>query len=187
MSQNIIHVGIDLGSFKTSIVSSNGRRHVLPTAVGWARDHISRSMLGNDVVFGDDIWKQRMALDIVRPFEKGVLKYTDPSTVGVEDETIAQHKEAARLVVEHAVTATQPPRDMVIRGVVGAPSRASVANKQVLFDACEQVMDAVVIVPDPFAISFGMNRLTNTLVVDIGAGTIDICRYTVLIQPTRTR
>ena len=55
-----------------------------PTAVGWPKDHIARTMLGRDVVFGQDLTDHRLALDVIRPFEKGVLKYGDPATSGLD-------------------------------------------------------------------------------------------------------
>jgi rod shape-determining protein MreB and related proteins len=88
---------------------------------------------------------------------------------------VAKHKEAARLLVEHAVSLTRPPKGSAMYGVIGAPSRASVPNKKILLEAAEAVFGTVLIVSEPFTIAYGMNRLCDTLVVDIGAGTVDLC------------
>src|SRR4051794_40936532 len=75
MEKGIVYIGMDLGTFKTSVASSAGTRDVVFSAVGWPKDLVARTMLGRDVVFGNDIVEQRLALNVVRPFEKGVLKY----------------------------------------------------------------------------------------------------------------
>lgn len=172
---NPVYVGMDLGTFKTSVASSTGYRDVLPTAVGWPKDHIARTMLGRDVVFGKDIAEHRLALDVIRPFEKGILKFVDASVAGMNAKQIDKHVLATKLVIEYAVATVQPVKDRPIYGVIGVPSRASLKNKKFIMDAAADVFDAVAIVSEPFTIAYGMNRLSDALVIDIGAGTIDIC------------
>src|SRR5262245_34161520 len=121
MDSGAIYIGMDLGTFKTSVASSAGVRDCIYSAVGWPKDHVARMMLGRDVVFGSDIVTHRLALNIVRPFEKGVLKYSSAKDCGLAAEHVAKHKEAAKLLVEHAVKLTRPPAGAPIYGVIGAP------------------------------------------------------------------
>ncbi|OWK44963.1 rod shape-determining protein [Fimbriiglobus ruber] len=171
-----VFVGMDLGTFKTSVASSVGYRDVLQTAVGWPRDHVARTMLGRDVVFGKDLVDHRLALDVVRPFEKGALKYIDGKAAGMSDALIQKHALATRLVIEYAVNLVRRDNaNASVYGVIGVPSRASVKNKRFIMDAAAGAFDSVAVVSEPFTIAYGMNRLTDALVIDIGAGTIDIC------------
>lgn len=175
MSASPVFVGMDLGTFKTSVASSVGYRDALQTAVGWPKDHIARTLLGRDVVFGKDLIEHRLALDVVRPFEKGALKYVDGKSAGMSDAQVQKHALATRLVIEYAVNLVRRETGHPVCGVIGVPSRASVKNKKFIVDAAHEVFDAVAVVSEPFTIAYGMNRLHDALVIDIGAGTIDIC------------
>jgi rod shape-determining protein MreB and related proteins len=175
MDQGIVLIGMDLGSYKTSVASSTGTRDTFLSAVGWPKDQIARRMLGRDVVVGNDTVRHRLALDVIRPFEKGLLKYCDDAEAGLSPETIEKHKEAARRVVEYAVALMRAPKGTLIYGVIGAPSRASKLKRKMLIDVAKNAFDAVLIVSEPFTIAYGMDWLTDTLVIDIGAGTIDLC------------
>lgn len=168
-------VGMDLGTFKTSVIASNGNRAVAQSIVGFPKDHIAQAALGRDVIFGSEVLDKRLSLDYVRPFQNGGLKYTDPAAAGVPAELIDLHKQSASLLINHVVSLVAPPPDVPVFGVIGVPSRASIQNKQFIIEAASQAFDAVIVVAEPFSVAYGMNLLADALVVDIGAGTTDLC------------
>ncbi|HEX7897852.1 MAG TPA: MamK family actin-like protein [Planctomycetota bacterium] len=172
----VLYIGMDLGCYKTSVAATNGSREVVYSIVGWPKDPVSRKMLGKDIVFGDEAVQHRLALDVIRPFEKGALKYADNAAAGVAPERLAKFKEAAKELVKHVVSLCRPPKGTLVYGVIGSPAEASVLNKQALMEACKGTFESVMIVSEPFAVAYGTNQLENTLVVDIGAGTTDLCR-----------
>jgi rod shape-determining protein MreB len=172
----VLYIGMDLGCYKTSVAATNGSREVVYSIVGWPKDPVSRKMLGKDIVFGDEAVQHRLALDVIRPFEKGALKYADNAAAGVAPERLAKFKEAARELVKYVVSLCRPPKGTLVYGVIGSPAEASVLNKQALMEACKGTFESVMIVSEPFAVAYGTNQLENTLVVDIGAGTTDLCR-----------
>jgi rod shape-determining protein MreB len=172
----VLYIGMDLGCYKTSVAATNGTREIVYSIVGWPKDPVSRKMLGKDIVFGGEAYRHRLALDTVRPFERGALKYLDNAAAGIPKEKLGRYQEAARELVKHVVSLCRAPRGTLLFGVIGSPARASILNKQALMDACKGTFESVMIVSEPFAVAYGLNQFEDTLVVDIGAGTTDLCR-----------
>jgi len=175
MDDRAIFIGMDLGTYKTSVACSNGRRHVDSSFVGWPKDLVARQLVGKDVIFGDDTIAHRLALDVIRPFERGALKYLDANEAGLDDDRIELHQKAAKLLAQHAIESVRGSADEAVYGVIGAPSRASIESKQLILEAVDDILAGAMIVPEPFAVAYGMGRLSGTLVIDIGAGTTDLC------------
>lgn len=174
--KNALNIGIDLGTSRSVISCDNGVRTFVPSYVGFPKDAVSRKMLGKDIVFGDEAIKHRLALDIYRPFDKGQLKYTDD--LKKDPEVNQKAKKIAQELLKHLVSfATEEETgDRLIRGVIGAPALASRKNKRNLLDISNGVLDDAMIVSEPFAVAYGLDLFNSTLIIDIGAGTVDLCR-----------
>ncbi|MCI0589490.1 MAG: rod shape-determining protein [Planctomycetes bacterium] len=170
----VLYVGIDLGTSRTSIAASNGVRETVASVVGYPKDVVSQKLLQRDALFGDEAIENRLALRYYRPLEKGVIKGSDGKVLPKEEADA--NLKAARDLLRHAISLAQPRPDELVYGVVGAPAQASIQNQKMLVEAANEVLDAVMICSEPFAVAYGLEWLDDVLVIDIGAGTVDLCR-----------
>jgi rod shape-determining protein MreB len=173
-SEGILYVGIDLGTSHTSISASNGVRETVKSVVGYPRDVVSRKLLQKDVLFGEEALQNRLALDLFKPLEKGVIKFS--GAAGASNDDVNNNMEAARVLIQHAIGLARPQPGQLIYGVIGCPAQASIHNKQSIIEAAREVLDSVVICSEPFSVAYGLDQLHDCLVIDIGAGTTDLCR-----------
>ena len=171
----IVYIGMDLGTSRMCVAASNGVRESFPSLVGYPKDHVARKLLGTDVLYGKDVIKHRLSLNVYRPLEAGVIKGSN-GDVDVTNDEAAKNMEAAHALVKHAIRVANAPADALVYCVIGAPAEASINNRHAILEAAKEVIDSVIICSEPFAVAYGMNVLTDALVIDIGAGTTDLCR-----------
>ena len=174
VTENALLMGIDLGTSRSSIVSMNGIRKTVESYVGYPKDPVSRKMLKADKIYGKAALDNRLALNLYRPLEHGVIKFHGGTGDKAEQEQ--KNLKAAQDLLQHLVDLAHPGRGDVLYGVVGVPSRASNTNKTAMLEAARNVLDSVMVVSEPFTVAYGMERMSDILVVDIGAGTTDLCR-----------
>jgi len=161
---NILFVGIDLGTSRSAISASNGKREWIESFVGWPKDFISMQVVGKPVLFGAEALQNRLSLDVCRPLEHGVIK-----------EGIGKNEEAVKEIIKHLVELAGPDPEQKIHAVVGVPADTLKVNKLAIRKAVTEFVHALMVVTEPFAVAYGMNLLNNSLVIDIGAGTTDFC------------
>ncbi|MCH2104225.1 MAG: rod shape-determining protein [Planctomycetes bacterium] len=169
-AEGILYVGIDLGTSRTSIAASNGVRATVPSVVGYPKDVVGQKLFGRSVLFGDEAIEKRMSLDFHRPLEKGVLKGT-AGEAGNDGDV-----RAARDLINEIIRRARPRKDEIIYAVIGAPAEASIKSKSAILEVARESCDSVMICSEPFSVAYGQEMLEDVLVIDIGAGTVDLCR-----------
>jgi rod shape-determining protein MreB len=165
-----VYLGIDLGTSRTSITTSTGSRETVWSYVGYPKDHVARKKFGGrDVIYGKEAVDNRMSLDLVRPLAGGSIKSR-------EGKDTNDMKRALKDLVRYIVDMAKVPAGQTIFAVIGAPAEASVEGKALLLEAASGCIDSVIICSEPFSVAYGLDFLDDTLVIDIGAGTTDLCR-----------
>jgi rod shape-determining protein MreB and related proteins len=161
-----VRVGIDLGTSRSAISSSQGGQFIVDSFVGWPVDIVARKVLQKDLLVGRDALDNRTMLELHRPLERGLIK-----------EGSERDLQAARELLRHllSLVGAKNGKNRPVRAVVGVPAAALRTSKQHLRNALKGVVDSLMIVSEPFAVAYGLNALLHTLIIDIGAGTTDFC------------
>jgi rod shape-determining protein MreB len=161
---DVLFVGIDLGTSRSSISAANGQRQWIESYVGWPKDFVAAQVVGKPVVFGAEALEYRLAIDVCRPLQHGIIK-----------EGIDRSEEAVKEIIRHLVALAGPAEGQRIQAVVGVPSDSLKVNRLAIRRAVAEFVDALVVVTEPFSVAYGLGLLNNALVIDIGAGTTDLC------------
>ena len=169
----VLYIGMDLGTSRTSISASNGVRETVYSMVGYPKDVVSLKLLKKDVLFGKEALEKRLSLKMYKPLEKGVLKYTGDGSMDAEAKA---NLKAAQDLIGEAIRLAKPRKDELIYCVIGAPAEASVKNREAIIEAARAHVDSVMLCSEPFSVAYGLDWLEDVLVIDIGAGTTDLCR-----------
>jgi rod shape-determining protein MreB len=165
---DILCVGIDLGTSRSSVSASNGERHVIDSYAGWPVDPVARKLVKKSVLVGREALDNRSMLDLRRPLEQGLIK-----------EGSEKDEQAVQEILRHLMSLTgikhKGKTRPKIRAVVGVPAGALRVSRQRLRGIMDGIADSIMLVSEPFAVAYGLDALLHALIIDIGAGTADLC------------
>ena len=116
-----------------------------------------------------------MAVDMVWPLEHGVFRRGAQSEEE-NAETSDRDAEAVQHLVSYIIELAEPRPDQEIRAVIGCPARASNEDRQALLDSVKGKVQYGLVASEPFLVAYGLDLFNNALIIDIGAGTLDLCR-----------
>jgi rod shape-determining protein MreB len=168
-TEGVLYLGIDFGTSRSSVAASNGVRETVASLVGYPKDVVSKKLLKKDVLFGDEAMEKRLSLNFFRPLE--VLKTKDHN---VED--FEANLKAAQDLLQEIIRRAKPRKDELVYGVIGVPAQASIHSKDAIIKTAKMALDSVMLCSEPFSVAYGLDMLDDVLVIDIGAGTTDLCR-----------
>jgi rod shape-determining protein MreB len=171
-------IGLDLGTNRSCLQAayrdsrSITTNRIIPSVVGYAKDGIVNHVLPNNikVMFGDDAIRNRLHLELVWPLKKGVV---------VNVPAARDYAKYLRSVVCSNGAET--------RAVIGVPAEADNKAREYVRQALTGVFDRILLIPESFLAALGYrdeeklgtpgykDPARNSLFVDIGAGTTDIC------------
>lgn len=174
-----ILVGFDFGTNKSCVLAGaagNGDiavSKVVPTVVGYTKDGIVDGIVAGNrsILFGDDALQNMLHVRLAHPMTNGVI--SAPT--------------AARDFLKHIRSLADPTGNAEIRAVVGVPANASDQAREDIRRTCFGIFDRLILIPEPFLAALGyrddtrigqsnyIDPVVNSLFVDIGGGTSDLC------------
>jgi rod shape-determining protein MreB len=177
-AQDTLLVGLDWGTNLSSLHAARADgtellvQEQIPTVVGYAQENVLGGILPGEasVLYGRLALKHRQHLTLVRPLKGGVIA----------------ERAAARDFALH-LRSRLPEKSGEIRAVIGMPASSDLAAREHARAAVQGVFHKVIFVPEPFLAAIGyrdedrlgdpdyQDPVLNSLYVDIGAGSTDVC------------
>ena len=133
-------------------------------------------MSKGDVLVGEDANNYAEASTLYCPIENGLLRSANnpDSNPSELQKTEASSRKLLEYLIGHATG--WKPEEFIIRGVIAVPPPACQENKELLYKIASGIFSSVMFIPAPFCVAYDLDLLCNSLIIDIGAGTIDLCR-----------
>jgi len=175
-----LHLGLDLGTLQSCFVtklikpgSDENTGTLIPTIVGYPEDGILSGILpGNSkMLHGEDAISNELHLRLINPLSDGVVS----------------DLEATKSFLKYLRSKVDPEFKREVLCVIGIPAVADAEAKENLKKAAKGAFDGILFIPEPFLAALGMrdeerlqdpeyrDPVSNSLLVDIGAGTTDFC------------
>lgn len=174
-----ILVGFDLGTNASCVLAGAAEAKdvsvskIVPTVVGYAREGLVDGIVANNAttLIGEEALTHRLQLKVIAPLENGVIA----------------HPAAAKDFIKRIRAMIDPSGLAEIRVVVGVPANAADPAREEIRACAAGVFDRMLLIPEPFLAALGfrdesrlgqanyVDPVTNSLFVDIGGGTTDLC------------
>ncbi|HIJ79387.1 MAG: MamK family actin-like protein [Desulfobulbaceae bacterium] len=162
---NDLLLGVDLGTSRTAVMTNRGLKTMFDSVVGYPKDIIAAKLIQDSQLIGAKALEQAQSLDMYAPLENGMIK----KNAGPKD------LESVHALLEHALLQADAHEGDRKCAVIGVPAEASTKNIGQLLELAKDIFDIALVVSEPFLVAYGMERIVNAVVVDIGAGTTDTC------------
>ena len=159
-------VGVDLGTSHVSIAYED-TVITIPNVAGKASDIIAQKFFGEDWIVGEKAIEEERALEICYPVKGGLLDHQE-----LERNIIAERAVINYLFQE--IQSKSEHSEEEIGVVVGVSPLAIRNQKELILKIFEDLSKKVLIAPSTFLVGYAEGIISHSLIVDIGAGTIDI-------------
>ena len=170
----ITYLGLDFGTSQSAIATSSGLKLNIASAVGWPKDFIAYNAVKKQIVFGNECIQNRTSLDIVYPLQKGVIKFRKTNSGKKSRNDREAH--AGVELLKYLLGLVEKKDNERVFAVVSAPANAEIAGKQAIINAAQGLVDSIMVVSEPFLVAYSLGIFGFAVIVDLGAGTLDICR-----------
>lgn len=172
-------VGFDLGTNASCVLAGPAESSeisiskIIPTVVGYAREGLVDGIIAGNatLLVGEEALTHRLQVKLIAPLENGVIA----------------HPDSARDFIHRVRGVIDPAGSAEIRAVIGVPANADDAAREAIRNAASGVFERVLLIPEPFLAALGFREdsrlgqsnyvdpVANSLFVDIGGGTSDLC------------